>query len=83
MNDEITAMIDEIKAMRRMRQYNAAHCLTHGSVTELPRCPHCGTLAPWCECPPYPGQDRQDYREARETPETTGRIILHGKEEVY
>ncbi len=75
MNDEIRTMMAQIK---RMRQWNAAYCVNTGIVYELPRCRHCGELVPWCDC-----VDPMEYRKARETPETTGRIILHGKMEVY
>ena len=74
MNQEIREIMETIK---RMRQRNAAHCINAGIVTELPRCRHCGVLYP-CDC-----VDPMECRQARETPETTGRIILHGKEEVY
>ena len=77
MAPEINAMMDQIQVMRRLRQWNAVYCIATGIVHELPRCHRCGVLYP-CDC-----QDPMEYQEARETPETTGRIILHGREEVY
>lgn len=73
MTPEINAMMDEIRAMRRLRQRNAVHCITHGIVTELPRCPYCGVLYP-CDCDPM------EYREAREP---KAHFYQSGKLEVY
>ena len=75
MTPEIKTMIDEIKAMRRLRQHSAAHCITHGIVTELPRCQGCGELVPWCDC-----VDPMDYREAREP---VRYVWQDGKPEIY
>ena len=74
MTPEIRAMMTEIKAMRRLHQFNAAHAITTGIVAELPRCHKCGELVPWCEC------DREEYREAREP---VRYIYQDGKREIY
>ena len=74
MNDEITAMMDEIKAMRRLRQWNAVHCITHGIIAELPRCHHCGVLYP-CDY-----VDPMEYREPRKPVRV---IYQDGKREIY
>lgn len=70
MNQEIREIMETIK---RMRQRNAAHCITHGIVDTLPRCPHCGVLYP-CDCDPM------EYREAREP---VRYIRQDGRKELY
>ena len=71
MTIEIRAMMAQIK---RMRQWNAAHCITHGIVTELPRCHRCGVLYP-CDC-----VDPVEYRQAREP---VRYVWQDGKKELY